>query len=871
MARDPYIEDPDKFLDQIDTPTAWNTSRYSCFFCYRRDLPTIITTAGRMCSVCILKSLRTQRKPKDLPRSFRAEAPEILAVEGSLSRKLIFLENFTVFYPKGVTGTPEYRRQVSRNLVANLGYATDHPFADALREAVLSACRHLGRNLLPFLLEIESPSPWQFYADIVLAAGSIAPEDPGVKRLLEKAAGDSHPEVRRAVPPLLAEHTAPWAKKLMTRLAKDPDPGVKKACRNFVTRRRRQARKKELKQGMERKKAKRQPPAPTDGIQKLIQGLYTVDNLKTIIPIYFETFIEAKKLKGGGRFSLAKLKKKQMAEVAAKAFRSKKSLNKFFKPLPEAIRSLIAMLAYRPGMVSAESVEKQTGMAVIERSNPPAPYGYKQIIEPAFRLFQIHEEYVGYTSNGTLYRYFLYLDNGLRELFMKFLDPPPDYHIGPAATVEETALRFEDHGRLFAQAGMISEYIRQGHLRMSKNGQKILVSSIKKMASVCNIDEFYASGDTALCYIRTQLIGNFFLENQTENPAADAASFKHLVTELFFRSVSDDHLLCQLLHHLNGIGYANISYTYRLRSDRRTKISAALLSMLREMPVGEWVSVSRCIAYAAYRREAFEILDPISTQSYVNFRGELVSENDGISEWDVGKHRIHPGLHIDTVIAPFIKAILFLCGSLGLLDLVYDPPTNDRFRLSGKPYLSRYDGLRYVRLTELGAYVAGLSETYDQAMTAVAQARVILDENHLIINLDGRDPVKSMTLETLAERISDTCFRMSYESFLRGCSHETDVEDRIDLFESMIEDRIPAIWMDFLKDVQNRANPMEARDEAYVFQLRPDPNLLDLMARDRILKKYILKAERHHVIIQNRNLGHVKRRLAALGYFWNGD
>ena len=606
-------------------------------------------------------------------------------------------------------------------------------------------------------------------------------------------------------------------------------------------------------------------------IQELLQDIYTVADLKVIVPIYFETFIESNNQKKRDRISVDKMSKLQLTRIVANAFRSPKSMTKFINLLPEAIRSILVLLAYRPGLVSAEAVEKQTGMRVIERSNPPARPWQKKTIDPAFRLFQIHETYVGYASSNTAYRYFLYLDDGLRELFMKHLEPPQDYHIGPATDVKETAYCFEDHGRLFAQVGMISEYVRQGHLKMSKNSQKIMVSAIKKMASVCGIDEFYTSGDTTLGYLRTQLLGDFFLKNQIENPAADAASFKQLVTETFFRNVSDDHLLCQLLHHLNGVGYVNTSYTYRLTNDRRTRIASAFLGMLRDMPAGEWVTVSRCIAYAAYRRETFEILDPLSTQSYVYFRGDLALENDGISKWDVGKHPIHTGLHLDTVTAPFIKAVLFLCGSLGLLDLAYNPPTNDQYRLSGKPYLSRYDGLRYIRLTELGAYVAGLSKTYDQSVAVASQARVILDENHLVINLDAHDPVKSMTLETLADRISDTCFRVSYESFLKGCSHESDVEERIELFESLIEDRIPAIWENFLREIDGRTNPLEARDDAYVFQLRPDPTLLDLMARDSVLKKYILKAEKHHIIIRNRNLGHVKRRLAELGYFWDGD
>lgn len=178
----------------------------------------------------VLKRLRKLKRKTDGPPEFfqegnlfivqealarvfiRTEAAEMLSAEGSLSRKLVFLENFKVFYPERITGNPEYKRKVCRRLVANLGDSSGYPLAGVLREAVLSACRHLRRDILPYLLEVESPSPWQLYAGIVLAAGSIAPEDPSVQSLLERAAGDSHPGVRSAVPPALAGNDSSWAR-----------------------------------------------------------------------------------------------------------------------------------------------------------------------------------------------------------------------------------------------------------------------------------------------------------------------------------------------------------------------------------------------------------------------------------------------------------------------------------------------------------------------------------------------------------------------------------------------------------------------------------------------------------------------------------
>lgn len=61
----------------------------------------------------------------------------------------------------------------------------------------------------------------------------------------------------------------------------------------------------------------------------------------------------------------------------------------------------------------------------------------------------------------------------------------------------------------------------------------------------------------------------------------------------------------------------------------------------------------------------------------------------------------------DTVILPFVKRMMFLFGALGMVDLGYGPPSNTIHRQYGKPFPTPFDGLHYVRLTDLGSYVAG--------------------------------------------------------------------------------------------------------------------------------------------------------------------
>ncbi|MBF0476630.1 MAG: hypothetical protein HQK59_12540, partial [Deltaproteobacteria bacterium] len=67
----------------------------------------------------------------------------------------------------------------------------------------------------------------------------------------------------------------------------------------------------------------------------------------------------------------------------------------------------------------------------------------------------------------------------------------------------------------------------------------------------------------------------------------------------------------------------------------------------------------------------------------------------------------------------------------------------------------------------------------------------------------------------------------------------------------------------------NKTDALEAKSSMLVFRIKPDEELPVLMANDRILKKYVLKAENNHVIISSDDLPKVETRLKKFGYFIN--
>jgi hypothetical protein len=61
--------------------------------------------------------------------------------------------------------------------------------------------------------------------------------------------------------------------------------------------------------------------------------------------------------------------------------------------------------------------------------------------------------------------------------------------------------------------------------------------------------------------------------------------------------------------------------------------------------------------------------------------------------------------------------------------------------------------------------------------------------------------------------------------------------------------------------------PLEQVPAMSVFRVKPDRELLTLLTRDNILKKYVIRAENHHIIVKTSDVSKVKKRLALFGFF----
>lgn len=201
--------------------------------------------------------------------------------------------------------------------------------------------------------------------------------------------------------------------------------------------------------------------------------------------------------------------------------------------------------------------------------------------------------------------------------------------------------------------------------------------------------------------------------------------------------------------------------------------------------------------------------------------------------------------------------IMYLC-AIGIVEVAMDTDITD---ISEDPM----EGMRYVRMTQLGKYAFGIEKDYHQKV-AGEDAGVEFDPQNGIITVDAKSPFQ-MFLSNVAKRISPTRFRISTESLISGCRRETDLNQRITNLQTIIDpDKEPAIKK-IIDEAQRRTDCAQL-DEGYsMMRLRPDlPGLREAILSNKELREMTILAGPTLALVKTQRLERFYALCAAYGY-----
>lgn len=221
---------------------------------------------------------------------------------------------------------------------------------------------------------------------------------------------------------------------------------------------------------------------------------------------------------------------------------------------------------------------------------------------------------------------------------------------------------------------------------------------------------------------------------------------------------------------------------------------------------------------------------------------------------------IHLGNIIKQIAEPFVKSLMFMLSTFGVVEIAYREPADGD--------TSYYDGLQYVRLTELGKYVLGICKSYTPRLSDDNDPAFELDSQRLLIKVLRADTPFIPLLKDFAESITPSLYRVSYDSFLKGCTNATSVKQKVKLFRQYICSKQPAVWKQFFKEVEERINPFSSPDSQYtLMSLSPDDRELQrLVLTEPSIRKYVLKAENYMLLVKIDELKPFANALRKFGY-----
>ncbi|MGL4391891.1 MAG: hypothetical protein ACRCSK_00420 [Fusobacteriaceae bacterium] len=445
----------------------------------------------------------------------------------------------------------------------------------------------------------------------------------------------------------------------------------------------------------------------------------------------------------------------------------------------------------------------------------------------------------------------------MRELWNVLPEKSPDYEI------RKTNKKYEcytanDEKTFMQNIKMYCDFYDQGGIAISSSG-KILKESKENMAKYCKISEYFTE-EKEMLYLKTETIALFFHLIDDGHIKADnfsADSMKKLVLDF----LSGKIVRKEKFHY----SFLYMNYLKGLKNSPKGKeivedCLGTIEKVVREFPVTKTsnplISIDNIVKRILYQDEPIEIVSVEDAFGYI-YLNEANYKRTKIETYEN---------YLNYVVVPFIKSSFFVLAVLGVVEVFYEAPSQKISLYLKSGYLSKYEGLKAVRLTEFGKYVFGFPNNFE-FNELKEEGEVQLDEDRLIATIIGEAPSKSMFFGKISTKIAPNKFKLTEESFLKDLMTATDVRERIETFKSKLSHELPECWGTFLEDMMKKTTAIKYIPEYIVLKLENEKTLIESISKDKRFKSHILKGEDFHILVKKDSLQIVADLFREYGFF----
>jgi len=278
---------------------------------------------------------------------------------------------------------------------------------------------------------------------------------------------------------------------------------------------------------------------------------------------------------------------------------------------------------------------------------------------------------------------------------------------------------------------------------------------------------------------------------------------------------------------------------------------------LRACPAGSWVDFDD---FGLFMRAA-SLNYPVTTNPWDLY---LFDQNYGSLGYD-GSHswEIIEGRYLLCLLLEYLA-------TLGMVDVAYIPPEDARrdfhhmWGTDDLAYLSRYDGLRYFRVNNLGDYCLGFTESYEPPVVNERTTMQVFADRRIVA--DGTPSAEeAAVLEAYAAPEGDATWRLDTERIVRALEEGGDV-DALRAFLAERDDQpLPETVEGFLERLSRDAVALKMRGEAFLIECADADVAAALMADSRVAKACLRAGERH-LVVRAKSERAFRKAARSMGY-----
>lgn len=537
--------------------------------------------------------------------------------------------------------------------------------------------------------------------------------------------------------------------------------------------------------------------------------------------------------------------KEVFLNLIEEVFYEKETFQKLYKTLPLKLKEIFEKVIWE-GEYYISDDDKQDFFSEIDG----------QCIKEVGKKFQFFK-----LNDHNFNKQFLYLDYDIIRVIRKNMEELPENfklsHDDKNIEKIKSLFKNNNESEFLSNINLYMEFLNSGEIRLSNSG-KILKESKVNMLKHCNITEYY-SDVKGLEQLKTETISLFLLalkEKYRDAKYFSADKIKDIILELFEDKVFDTN--SNFLYTTYFLNYLKGTKNIWEGRENLTVLIKNLVEILRGIPEDSYISISKIINVFLYKDNNIELIDFKDIKDYI-YINEANYERTKILNYET---------YIEYVTIPFIKSFVFLLGVLGIFELVYDRPGKKDSLYLKSGYLSKYEGLRYIKLTDLGKYVFEKIDNYEN-LKIYEKSEVQLDDKRHLVTVIGETPVRRMFFETIGKKISGNLYKVTKDTFIKGIENIGDLNLRIEKFKENIDVKdIPKVWQEFFEDLREKFTAIEVVENIVVLKLVGDKSLINLVVKDNKIKDLILKAEDYHILVKQENLKALIKIFNDYGYYF---